>query len=126
MNKHIMNFVRTAMMVAAAGLLSACDLDDDPDRKPPAGQGSIYVNNLTSSELRVYIDGTEVGEVDDNGNRYYDVDPGIYRVILDEKGGDRTFRDDIDVVEGRITVLDVAFESFDDDEFDVEIFFRTP
>jgi hypothetical protein len=125
MNKHILNYVRTAVLVAMAGMLSACDTDD-PDRVPPAGQGSIFVNNNTSADLRVFIDGTEVREVEAFDDRYYDLDPGLHRIVLDEQGGDRTYRDDVDVIEGRITVIDVADEPFDDDEFDIAVFFRTP
>lgn len=114
------------MTALAIGFITGCDYDDDPDRVPPADQGSLFINNITTADIRVFIDGTEVREVEAYDDRYYDLNPGVYRIVLDEQGGDRTFRDDIDIIEGRITVLDVADEPFDDDEFDVEVFFRTP
>jgi len=114
-------FCSTALWV------TGCDWDDDDvsDHKPPAGQGSIVVDNNTDEDIKVYIDGTRVENAKDFDDRAYDLDPGLYRVVLDEDDGDRTYRDDIDVIEGRLTILDVSADPFDDD-FDVEVFFRTP
>ncbi len=116
--------LRMLCVAMAMLVITACD-DDDPDRTPPAGQGSLFVNNQTASDVQVYIDGVRFETVQDYDDKYYDLPPGVYRVILDEQNGDRTYRDDVDVIEGRITVLDVAIEPFGDD-FDVEVFFRTP
>jgi hypothetical protein len=105
-------------------ILAGCD-DDDISRNLQPGQGAIFINNNTSSDLVVFIDGERFQTVQDFSNRAYDLDPGIYRVVLDESGGDRAFRDDVDVIEGRLTVLDVAIEPFGNN-FDVEVFFRRP
>lgn len=101
-----------------------CD-DDDPDYQPAPGKGALYINNTTASDIQVFVNGQRFETVQDFDENAYDLPPGLYRVILDEQGGDRTYRDDLDIIEGRLTVLDVAIEPFDDD-FDVEVFFRTP
>ena len=116
--------LRALCVSMALWFVTGCD-DGDPDRTPPVGQGSIFVNNQTSSDLQIYIDGIRFETVQDYEDKYYDLAPGLYRIIIDEQDGDRTYRDDVDVIEGRITVIDVAMESFGDD-FDVEVFFRTP
>ncbi|HMO03396.1 MAG TPA: hypothetical protein PKC67_00495 [Kiritimatiellia bacterium] len=105
-------------------LISGCD-DNDPDHKPAPGKGALFINNTTASDIQVFINSERFETVQDFDDRAYDLPPGVYRLILDEQGGDRTYRDDIDIIEGRLTVLDVAIEPFDDN-FDVEVFFRTP
>lgn len=105
-------------------ILTGCD-DDDIDREVQPGQGVIFINNNTASDLIVFINGERFQTVQDFSDRSYDLDPGVYRVVLDDADSDRSYRDDVDVIEGRITVLDVATESFGDD-LDVEVFFRTP
>jgi hypothetical protein len=105
-------------------ILTGCD-DDDPSHNLQPGQGAIFVRNNTSSDLIVFIDGERFQTVQDFSNRAYDLDPGVYRVVLDDADSDRAYRDDVDVIEGRLTVMDVANEPFGDD-FDVEVFFRTP
>lgn len=100
---------------------SACDDDDALDHDPPDGQGAILVDNRTFSELRVFFNGIQQRDVDNGDVGIFNLDPGIYRVVLDEKDGDRNFRGDIDVLEDRNTVLDVVEDSFVD--FDVFIYF---
>lgn len=57
---------------------------------------------------------------------YYDLEPGLYRVILEERGGRGTFRDDIDILLGRNTVIEVFdTDGFDDDSpFFANVFFE--
>jgi hypothetical protein len=97
--------------------------DDDRDHDPPAGQGSMVVENRTSSDIAVFVDGERLRDVRARNDRYYDLDPGVRRVILDQRGGDRTYRDDIDIIEGRITVLDVAADPASPTRYDVFVFF---
>lgn len=125
MHRH----TRIALATAFAGaslLIAGCDYDDSTDHKPPDGQGSIVVDNNTFNDIRVYIDGESQKRVDGYDDRAYDREPGVYRVVLDESGGDRTYRDDVDVLDGRLTVIDVSNDPFSSSKYDVEVFFRTP
>ena len=109
------------MALTLGSASSDCDDDRGSDRNPPAGQGSIVVDNLTRNNIRVFVNGENVGVAKDDRKTGFDFNPGVYRVILDEAGGDQTFRDDIDVLEGRVTVLEVAIGS--PTRFDVFVFF---
>ena len=110
-------------LLAAAALigsvtLAGCDDDDDIDHDPPAGQGSIVVDNDGYRDLHVYIDGVYQGEVRDGHRTAYDRAPGVYRVVLDESGSDRGYSADVDVLAGRLTVLEATGgEAFGDDLF---------
>ena len=100
--------IAATMLALVAGLSTGCD-DDDPDHRPPAGQGTIYIDNNSSDTLRVFFDGEAQQDVRGWKERAYDLNPGVYRVVLIEKSdGDRSFRADIDVLEGRLTILDVS------------------
>lgn len=114
-----------ACLVAAAALTLAagCEDEDDNDHEPPPGQGSIIIYNNTPDDIAVYIDDVRVEDVGDDDDRAYDLQPGVHRVVLDQRGGDRTFRDDVDVLEGRRTIMDVTFDAFDSFDYDVAIFF---
>jgi hypothetical protein len=122
-----MNFLKRCLagaLIATAGLLaSGCDLDSDNDRDhvPPDGFGALLVDNNTSRDLRVYVDGDERGQVGDYSDRPFDLEPGVYRIVLDQRDSDASWRDEVDIIEGRLTVLDVA-DDFGD-ELDVRVFF---
>jgi hypothetical protein len=103
--------------------LCSCDDEDNFDFVPPPGQGGLIVDNNTSNDIEVFVDGVSRGKAGDSSDRAFAVEPGVHRVVLDEKGGDRLYRDDIDILEGRVTVLDVTAESFDDFNYDVVVFF---
>ena len=117
-----------ALLLAASTLgLTGCDWDDSDDHEdynPPDGKGALRVDNNTADDIRVYVDGEQLGTTGDFSDRVFDLAPGVYRVVLDQKDGDRSYRDDIDIIEGRLTVLDVALDNdpFDDD-YDVNVFF---
>jgi hypothetical protein len=98
------------------------DEHDDYDHKPPAGKGAMIVDNDTFNDISVFVDGRRLEEVRDDKKRIYDLDPGVYRVVLEEQGGRRSFRDDIDILDGRNTVLDVH-SSGSSSRYDVLVFF---
>lgn len=101
--------------------LTGCDVDDDRDHVPPDGFGALFVENNTARDLRVYVDGEEKGKVNDYSDRPFDLKPGVYRVVLDQSESDRNWRDTVDIIEGRLTVLDVADGA--GLELDVAVFF---
>lgn len=114
------------VLALALPLGAGCDWDDDDeeDFEPPAGQGALRVDNNTGDDIRIYVNGEQLGTVGDYSDRAFPLDPGVYRVVLDQKNGDRDFRDEVDLIENRRTVLDVSYDRdpFDDD-YDVEVFF---
>ena len=109
-------------MAMMAFLNAGCDNEDDFSHTPPPGKGCIIANNKTANDMRVYINGSSSNMVSDFDWEAYDLTPGVYRVVLEERHGDRNYRDDIDVIEGRRTVLDVT-TALDPDEYDVYLYF---
>ena len=107
------------------GLLLAggCFSDDVFDHSPPAGQGSVVVDNRTGRDLNVFIGGIQVERVGARRWRAYDRDPGVYRVVLEERNGIRNFRDDVDVLDGRLTVLDATIDTQRREGLSVYIYF---
>lgn len=101
--------------------LGACD-DGGWNHTPPAGMGSIIVDNRTSDGVNVYLAGYYTNKVEAYDYEYYDLQPGIWRVILDQSHGERNWRDDVDVLEGKLTILEVH-DGFYSDEFDVNVYF---
>lgn len=115
------------VLTALLPLVVGCDWDDSDDHEdyqPPEGVGALRVDNNTGDDIRVYVDGVQQGTTGDYSDRVFNLNPGVYRVVLDQKNGDRSYRDDIDIIENRLTVLDVSYDNdpFDDD-YDVEVFF---
>jgi hypothetical protein len=114
--------IRVSLVAAAcmAAVLAACDDDDnDYDYTPPAGQGTLVVENNTDNHLAVYVDGVSQARADEDKSTPYDLAPGDYRVALDEEGGDRREAVTVDVLEGRLTILDVQEDFADDRDLDV-------
>ena len=48
----------------------------------------------------------------------------MYRVVLDGEDTDRAWADDVDVLEGRLTVLEVREHALDYRDFDVREYFE--
>ena len=106
----------------ASALLAGCD-DTEFDRDPPAGQGSLIVDNFTGDRVYVYVNGMEVEHVSAGKHRYYDMAPGVYRVALDGDDTHRSWTGDVDVLEDRRTVLEVRSYAGDYVFFDVQLYF---
>lgn len=115
------------LLAALLPLTAGCSWDEDDDDKdfdPPEGQGALRVDNNTGDDIQVYVNGQRLGTVGDYSDRAFPLNPGLYRVVLDQKRGDRNYRDDVDIIVDRLTVLDVQRDdSFFDDDYDVEVFF---
>jgi hypothetical protein len=77
------------------------------DHTPPAGQGSLGVDNITADTLHVYLNGRKIFDVSDYDHEILDLDPGVYRVVIDEKSGYHSYAADTDILEGQLTILEV-------------------
>ena len=93
------------LLVVALGL-AGCD-EDDYDHSPPAGQGSLIVDNRTSSDVRVYVDSQYLGTTGDWNDSAFDLAPGYHRLVLDEKDGYGYYAADIDILEGHLLVAEI-------------------
>ncbi len=103
---------------------SGCEYEDDYyDHVPPPGKGSIIIDNNSSHDINFYLDGERLSEIGDYRVRIFDLSPGVSRIVLDEKDGDTTYRDDVDILEGRLTILRI-WAAIDAAEYTVEIDFE--
>jgi hypothetical protein len=91
-------------------LVSGCEDDDEYDHRPPAGQGALVIDNRSYDDIYVFIDGREVQRTPYRSWRAYDLNPGVRRVVLDQRGGDAYYAADIDILERKLTVLDVVID----------------
>jgi len=111
-----------ALLIGGA-FATGCLRDDRLDHRPPSGQGSIVVDNRTSHDVNVFINGEQRERVRARRWRAYDMDPGVHRVVLDERHGDRNFRGDVDVLARRLTVVEAAIDPNRFDRFSIFIYF---
>lgn len=98
-------------------LVSGCDDDDGFDHVPPEGMGTLIIDNDTFDDIEIFINGAEIGRVRDGNDGFFDLEPGLYRVVLSDEDRDRDYRNDIDILAGRLTVLyvDAPINAFDDE-----------
>jgi len=101
--------------------LCACD-SDEWNHTPPTGMGSIIVNNRTTDGVNVYLDGYYTNRVSDFDHETFDLVPAVHRVVLDESRGNRAWRGDVDVLEGKLTIIEVN-AGFYSSDYDVRIYF---
>lgn len=114
--RHIFTSWRALACAAAVLALAGCDDDDENfDHQPPTGKGSLIVDNEGFHDVRVYVDGRLAGTVRDDHWGAFDLEPGDYRVALDERTGDRFEVVEVDVLQGRRMVLEVTVAGSDYD-----------
>ncbi len=121
-----LRFVQAGLLcglVCAALLTSGCE-DDDFDHDPPAGKGTLYIVNNTGDGMDVFMNGARVEGVGGGRKRYYDLDPGVYRIVLDADDSPRSWAGDVDVLADRKTIMDVGLDSGNYRRFDVFIYYR--
>lgn len=106
-----LSFRFVAATLGAALLLAVGCETSRFDHTPPAGQGTLAIDNRTDTDIHVYINGYYTNDVGNYNDQTFDLDPGTYRVVLDEESGDRSFYDDVDVLEDQLTVLEVTSAS---------------
>lgn len=120
--KRVAHVLGLACLAILALTLSACD-DGRDSHDPAAGLGAIQVANNTSTDLSVFVDGAKLGDVESYKDAAYDLAPGVHRVVLDERGnGNKSDARDVDVLEGKSTVMDVSVP-FVDSGYDVVVFY---
>lgn len=83
------------------------------------GYGALVVDNITGDDLDVFIDGVETNRVRSGSYRVYDLVPGVYRLVLDGRRSDRLLRDDVDILDGRLTIQAVYIDVHDHTSFRV-------
>jgi len=44
-------------------MMAGCEVDDYSNHNPPAGQGSLIVDNHTADDISIFLDGVEKGHV---------------------------------------------------------------
>lgn len=97
-----------ALAVLSVSGLAGCESKDDYlDHVPPAGKGSLIIDNWTAGEVAVYVDGTNAMNVDATSSGISDMTPGTYRIVISEDGGNHSFRDYVDILEGNLTVMKI-------------------
>jgi hypothetical protein len=124
MNKFSRKLRGAVLGLLAAGpiLLAGCDSGGGYKHDPPPGEGCIIVDVQSSDIVHVYINGIYANDVGDYDYEAYDLDPGMYRVVLDQKNGSHSYSHDVDVIEGKRTVLQV-YRYEGSWEYDVRIFY---
>lgn len=115
--KRCLHILASALLAA---VFVACDADKI-DHKPPEGKGSIVVDNNTARRFNLFVDGIDQGRIGSFKDRSFDFDPGVYRIVLDEDDGNLGYADEIDVLEGHLTVLDLGLRGLDG-RLDVSVF----
>lgn len=115
---HVRPWAVAATMAWA--IATGCEHEESYyDHDPPDGHGSLVVVNNTRDHISVYINGRAAERTDERSWRPYDLDPGVYRVVLEQQGGDRHFSDDVDILENRLTILDVDIDTDNRYRYDV-------
>ena len=108
-------------VLCAAWCLCGCE-GGGFDHTPPAGQGTMIVDNRTFDTLLVYINGRQVFEAEDYDHELLDLAPGVYRVVIDQKHGYHSYSADMDILEGQLTVLEVK-GYYSTREYDVRTYY---
>jgi hypothetical protein len=105
-----------------SGLLSGCD-DARYDYNPPPGMGALIIENYTGDRVRVYIDGNQTNSVSSGGQGVLDVLPGVRRVAVDSEDILRSWAGDVDLLEGRRTIMELRGNTVRYEAFDVTLYF---
>ncbi len=109
-------FAQITITALFTGLLifsSGCEDDKKYNHNPPEGQGSLIIDNNTEDDIYIYIDGHLSTHAPYSSKQAYDLEPGEHRVVFDQRGGDRYYSDDVDILENKLTIWDVYFSARD-------------
>jgi hypothetical protein len=119
--------MKMLQLLVVLGLLcvvgAGCSGRDD-DHTPPAGMGSIMLRNNSGDDIYVYFDGHIADtRADAAETTAYDLMPGSYRVSLTERRGWRSWSGYVDVLQDRLTFMDVSVDLQNSVAYDVVLFF---
>ena len=98
--------------------------DDEIEHRPPVGLAAIGIDNNTASDIEVYIDGERKVTVGDWSEKAFDMEPGLYRLVLNDEDEERSYADDIDLIVDNLTEVTVTTSLTDYNEFNVSIVFK--
>ena len=116
-----------ALTLSVACVMGCDDYEDDARKGrnyvPPEGQGAILVENESSSDWNVQIDGQGIGRVASYSFLIKDEVPGDYRVHLDQHNGSETKDALVGVQAGVLSVVQIDEDGFD---FKVNAFTLVP
>lgn len=109
-----------AVLLGAGGCEECCDASYS--HYPPPGLGTLLVDNDTDNDISVYLEGVYAEPyARDDQTTPYDLVPGLYRVVLEERGGCRYFQGDIEVLPDLVTVIYVG--GYHTCEYYIDVFF---
>lgn len=122
LNLHIYQAIA---LLSAFTLFAGCETEDeDYDHVPSPGNGSLIIDNDSDSDMALFLDGSYTSSINDGETRIIDIAPGLYRIVLDENDGNRSYRSDIDILENRLTILNVSKDLSDGYSYSVTIAFQ--
>lgn len=116
-------FVAMLMFVGVAWWIVGCEDDGDFSHQPAAGMGAVIVDNMTPDDVEVYVDGVHLGQVGNDHDRAFDLTPGVHRIVIDDEHGDRNAADDFDILQDRLTVLEVRLSGIWH-HYDLSLYFQ--
>ena len=119
------HFIRVLVAAVLALGLTGCE-DEEYNHVPPEGQGSIILDNFTADDINVFMDGVASNRLRDYEVEAYDMTAGVHRLVLDQDGGDRYGAWDVDVVVGRLTVVEIRTSGWDWEDYEVDIHLASP
>ena len=99
----------TGLLVAL--LVLGCDESGYYDHDPASGMGSLVLDNNSGDDISVFLDGLEILNIDGSDEEIQDLQPGAYRIVLSADHTDRSYSADVDILEGRLTILDIRSSS---------------
>jgi hypothetical protein len=117
--------IAAASCIITSVLLTSCD-NGSYNHVPPEGKGSIIVDNMTGTDAEVYLGGVYAGIAEANESAAFDLEPGVYRVVLAEKEGSRNYWRETDVLADRLTILAVTINTSNQGLYSVTVDFENP